>query len=239
MASSLLIPGDYQFKARYSGFVVQRFWHFLKARTVQYFAHPKSSGCVLDIGCGSGVISDVLASSGAKVIAIDSNPEAIRFAESTFPRSNLQFQTTAIESCSFQDESFDAIYLLEFIEHLPWDDVKLLVLSLKKWLKPGGSIFLTTPNYHSAWPVIEILMDICGLAPKLRGQQHFSRPTPSLIRALAAGCGLRLTHLERMAGVAPFISILGWRLAEHVDNIERKLRRPFGMLLFARMERMD
>ncbi len=229
----IAIPGRYQFDALHSGTSVQRLWHRLKIETLVRTSLPGPGETVADVGCGSGVVADLLARHAAEVHALDANPSAIEFARAQFPHPNLRFHLGLADEVDLAASSVDRIYLLEVIEHLYWDQLPPLFDRLRGWLKPGGTIFLTTPNYHSAWPVIEKLMDLLRLAPEMGGRQHVSRATRARLGALARRCGFEEVDVGRAVGIAPFAAPLGRRLAERVDALERRLGSPFGNLLYA------
>ncbi|MGE5237124.1 MAG: class I SAM-dependent methyltransferase [Acidobacteriota bacterium] len=230
---AIAIPGSYQFDALHTGFVVQRYWHHLKIEALERAAPPCPDEVVIDIGCGSGVIADRLASRAREVHALDANPSAIEFARRQFPRSNLHFHLGLADEADFGGEMFDRIYLLEFIEHLYWEQLVALFGRLATWLKPGGTVFLTTPNYHSAWPLVEHVMDLLHLTPEMHTAQHVSRATRRRLTDLARQCGFEQEQIGRVVGLAPFVSPLGWRLAERVDALERLAGCPLGHLLYA------
>lgn len=229
------IPGGYQFGALHRGFVVQRFWHANKLELMELLGLPDTTMTVLDLGCGSGVVAEYLARTAGAVHAIDGNPAAIEFAREQFQRPNLFFRQGLLHELCFGPQSFDAIYLLEVIEHLYEPQTKQLLLSLKVLLKPGGRVLLTTPDYHSAWPLVEWLMDVLHLAPRMQGHQHVLKLTRPRLRRLAAESGYRVTRCFREWGLAPFCSVLGWRFAERVRALERRTKGPFGMVICAEL----
>ena len=55
--------------------------------------------------------------------------------------------TGYLEQAQFPDSSFDAITLIEIVEHLR--DAKALLAECARILKPGGIVLVTTPNAHS------------------------------------------------------------------------------------------
>jgi len=229
----VVILGDYQYQALKKGFVVQRFFHHLKTATIQRLALPDSSMVVLDVGCGSGVVSNFLAQHARFVHAVDSNKLAINFAQNQFQRDNLKFYLRLVEEIDFANEMFDIIYCLEFIEHLNWFKVIDLFRSLTRFLKSGGRFFLTAPNYHSPWPIIEKAMDLLRLAPKMAGEQHISKPTKRKLESLAMSCGLEPVVINRDFGLALFLSIFGWKFAEKVKQFEDRIGSPLGSHLCA------
>jgi 2-polyprenyl-3-methyl-5-hydroxy-6-metoxy-1,4-benzoquinol methylase len=234
---SIAIEGSYQDRARREGFVVQRFWHAEKERIVRELFPPGPGDRVLDVGCGSGVVADVLASLGADVTAVDSNPAAIAYARSAFVRSNLRFEETTVDDLAVAPDSIDRIYCLEVIEHLDETQGADLLSTFRRALRPGGTVFLTTPNYHGTWPALEFTMDRLGLAPPLSGHQHVSRFTRSRLRRRLSDAGLDVRRLHTFCTVAPFLAILGWRFAERVARAEQRWDLPWGNLLLAIAEK--
>ena len=233
ICDTVQIGGDYQFNALHNGFVVQRFWHSLKFRTIERIAPYTEATKILDLACGSGVVADYLAQRGAEVHGVDGNPSAIEFARSTFIRPNLHFHHKLADELSFPEQSFDLVVMLEFVEHIYFDQAAVLLQSLSTYLRPGGRIVLTTPIYRSLWPVIEFVLDRTGATPKMAEEQHVWRPTHAKLRALADRSGLAVTHLGRGFGFAPFMSVLGWKTASVIDELEHRLGNPFGNLLCA------
>src|SRR5262249_61178441 len=87
---AIQISGDYQARALKSDRAAQRFWHEAKFRLIERVAIPSKRERVLDAGCGSGTISQFLSLHAGEVIGVDSNPEAVSFASSTYDSPNLQ-----------------------------------------------------------------------------------------------------------------------------------------------------
>lgn len=227
------IDGGYQHRALTEGFVVQRFWHRLKTVTIERVAPPEPGMAVLDLGCGSGVVADWLATRARSVDAVDANPRAVEYARRTFARDNLTFHLATAEALPFAAARFDRIYVLEFIEHLYGSQLAALFTRLGSLLRPGGTVFLTTPNYRSPWPLLEGAMDRLGLAPHMEGEQHVFHPTPRLLESLARETGFSTVRQGRFAGVAPFAAAVSWRLAEALDRAEHRAGCPLGSLLYA------
>ncbi|HPD13589.1 MAG TPA: methyltransferase domain-containing protein [Planctomycetota bacterium] len=227
------IPGSYQYDALVAGPAVQRFWHRRKLELVSALVLLRAGMRALDVGCGSGVVAHFLAGQGAEVDAVDANEGAIRFARARFERGNLRFHLTAANEMAFADGSFDLIVCLEVIEHLPAAQVAALLGLLGRLLAAEGALLVSTPNGASLWPVIERLMDLFGLSPPMRGEQHITRFTRGrLVQALGAA-GLDVRRSGRFCGVAPFLAGVSWRLAERLDTLEHRVGQPLGNLLYA------
>lgn len=100
---------------------------------------------VLDVACGSGYGSNYLAKEGAKkVIGLDCSAEAIDYAKDKFSYKNLEFLVGDAHNLPFKDKSFDVVVGFEMIEHL--NDTKRFLSEVKRVIKKGGIILLSTPN---------------------------------------------------------------------------------------------
>lgn len=229
----MAIPGDYQARAIHEGFVVQRFWHRRKIEVLQRVCPPAPGSRVIDIGCGSGVIANHLASIAASVDAVDANPSAIEYARAHAARPNVRFHLGWAEDLAFADNTFDFAYCTEVIEHLQPPQIARMMAHVRRILSPGGRLFVTTPNYRGLWPAIECVMDTLRLGPRLRHDQHVTRFTAERLRRIGRRAGLEEAALGCFCGLAPFASILSWRLAVCLSRIEDRLGSPLGNLLYA------
>lgn len=232
------IPGDYQHRARTAGPVVQRFWHAERERLVRIHSPPAPGETVLDIGCGSGVVTDVLGSLDAHVIGIDANLAAVEYARATFGRERVEFRHGLIGEVEFASSSFDRFYCLEVVEHLYFEQVRALFTRLHGWGRAGAILTVTTPNYLGPWPLLEFGLDRLRLVPRLVGDQHVSRFWPKRLAHLLRDTGWQVEKLSTFCTFAPFVSALSWSVAERVAAVEDRLRLPFGNLVFAVARRL-
>jgi 2-polyprenyl-3-methyl-5-hydroxy-6-metoxy-1,4-benzoquinol methylase len=100
---------------------------------------------VLDLGCGNGSLSHLIAQQGYEVVGVEDSESGVNYARQTFP--NCHFIQASIYDLPFAEleNSFDIVLSVEVIEHLLYP--KELVRAAKKCLKPNGRLILTTP-YH-------------------------------------------------------------------------------------------
>lgn len=102
---------------------------------------------ILDMGAGEGAMSQRLFDSGYKVVALDMNKENFKAFGPEFHQINFNNVDQVNIFAEKYKEHFDVVLGLEVIEHLenPWEYIRLL----KKMVKKGGKIIITTPNTAS------------------------------------------------------------------------------------------
>lgn len=100
---------------------------------------------VLDLGCGNGSLSNVLAKKGYEVVGIEESEQGFTIASKNFP--NCHFIQASIYDLPYAklQNSFDVVIAVEVIEHLFYP--RELARAAKTCLKPNGRLILTTP-YH-------------------------------------------------------------------------------------------
>lgn len=109
------------------------------------FASSNVSGkIILDAACGSGFGSEILSQKAAKVVGIDNSWDAILYCKTHYIKPNLHFVQGDCNCLSFPDFSFDMIISFETLEHL--QDTDSFLQELKRVLKDGGQLIMSTPN---------------------------------------------------------------------------------------------
>jgi 2-polyprenyl-3-methyl-5-hydroxy-6-metoxy-1,4-benzoquinol methylase len=104
---------------------------------------------VLDIGCGDGLIANVLSEQrGCTVLGIDIHPLAIAYARKKNKNAN-RFCVRSAYEISYCGE-FDAVVAVEIFEHLR--KPHLLLQRCYEALKDDGVLIITTPLHNEAKP---------------------------------------------------------------------------------------
>jgi len=119
---------------------------------------------ILEIGCGSGILSFVAARRGARVTALDINPRAVRCTEANARSNGLEARVNVLES-----DLFDSLSAGRAFDHIVWnppfygaeqtDDasrawnagpaygvINRFARSACRFLRPGGSVILVTSS---------------------------------------------------------------------------------------------
>ncbi len=115
------------------------------------------SGSLLDIGCNRGMYLEYY--SGGQTIGIDLSIHALKFAQNRRMDKSISCILGDAEDLNFlKPDTFDNILCSEMLEHVYQPDK--VIAGIKKLLKPGGKVLITTPNYvkkKPAWANIGLL----------------------------------------------------------------------------------
>ncbi|HTN26064.1 MAG TPA: class I SAM-dependent methyltransferase [Solirubrobacteraceae bacterium] len=107
-------------------------------------AHVAAGTTVLDLGCGAGEFSAELAAAGATPVAVDVAAEALRRARERLPGLDARRWADG-RPLPLDDNSVDAVWAGEVIEHVA--DVAPWLSEVRRVLRPGGALLLTTPDH--------------------------------------------------------------------------------------------
>jgi hypothetical protein len=140
----------------------ENYWFRRHLAVYEWIAAQVGGLRAIDMACGEGYGSDVLAATAASVVGVDANPEAHEHARLRYRRANLRFARELVETFS---EPADAVVFLQTIEHLQDPDAVLEHFrSLVDPVPSGaagpaaagaavrGTVFLSTPNVLTLAP---------------------------------------------------------------------------------------
>jgi SAM-dependent methyltransferase len=139
----------------------ENYWYRRHLVVYEWIARRVAGLRVIDMACGEGYGTDVLARWAASAVGVDANPEAHEHARLRYPRPNLRYVRDLVDGFS---EQADAVVFLQTIEHLQdpgavLDHFRSLVSgppsgSAAATSKPaaGGVVFVSTPNVLTLAP---------------------------------------------------------------------------------------
>ena len=138
MTGERILPDECRSEAEY----ILYLRHLFAYRTAA--SRLRASDTVLDIGCGAGYGTRLLADHAARAVGVDVIPEAVAGAAAAFGTPQCTFLDYAGGRLPFEDGTFDAATSFQTIEHV-LDDERF-VAEAARVLKPGATLILTTPN---------------------------------------------------------------------------------------------
>jgi SAM-dependent methyltransferase len=93
----------------------ENYWYRRHLAVYEWIAARVTGRRVVDMACGEGYGSDVLARTASSVVGVDANPEAHEHARLRYVRPNLRFERNLVERFS---EPCDVVVFLQTIEHV-------------------------------------------------------------------------------------------------------------------------
>src|SRR5262249_34965657 len=127
---------------------------------------------------------------------------------------------------------------IEVIEHLSHDEIRTLLDVIVDHLKPGGKLVLTTPNYASAWPALEILLN--AVSDVSYEEQHITKfnffNIQKRLEAIYPDFWLYFNTLDFKTTthfVTPFLAGISFDMARKLSRVvpHQSWRHPFGNLI--------
>ena len=97
---------------------------------------------VIDLGCGSGAFTALLARAGYDCVGLDISAKLVAVGRRKFP--GLELLTGDIEHLPFADASLDGALLSGVVHHFP--DPSRCAAEVARVLRPGGHFFAFDPN---------------------------------------------------------------------------------------------
>ena len=127
----------------------ENYWFRRHLAVYEWIARQLAGKRVIDLACGEGYGSEVLARRAGQVVGVDANPEAHEHARLRYVRPNLRFERGLVDT--FGEPGFvDAVVFLQTIEHV--EDPVAVLEHLGSLLAPDGVAYVSTPNVLTLAP---------------------------------------------------------------------------------------
>lgn len=160
-----------------------------------------NAGRVIDIGCGFGILVAMGQQQGKNVIGLDTSESMIRGSRDYLSSQNVdpeKVQLTTVEKLIEQNETFDAVIMIDVLEHI--DDPKGFLKLVEELLNPGGRLILSVPAHKEFYDTRDEMLG------------HFLRYEKDTLLADLSVTNLKMIDIH-------YWNLLGW--------IERKIRIQF------------
>ena len=173
------IPAGYYDEVFRRGRGIQSKWHHLKFARVarELDGHRR----VLDVGCGPGTLAGNHGA-GHDWVGTDLSARQIEYARRAYGHTGARFYRETPAHVPADEGPFDAVTMVELIEHLEPSVVDATIAESLERLRPGGKLVITTPNFSSAWPALEAAVNRFGEVSY--GFQHINKFGPERLAAL-------------------------------------------------------
>lgn len=180
---------------------------------------PRNTRFLLDVGCGCAYIAKHFINSGTRVVSLDVAQANAEKALKKYPSDNHAAVVADVFALPFKENTFDCIVASEIIEHTV--DPHAFVEALKRVLKPGGTLIISTPYKEK----IEYSLCIhCNC--KTPKNAHLHSFDKNNMRSLHSTSGLEVERITLvgnklllMSRMAILLDKMGYRLWKAIDGI--------------------
>ena len=125
----------------------ENYWYRRHLVVYRWIAERCRGLDVVDMACGEGYGTAVLAERAARVTGVDANPEAHEHARLKYTRPGVRFVRELVET---YDAPCDALVFLQTIEHV--QNPREVLDHFRSLLRPGGVAYVSTPNVLTLAP---------------------------------------------------------------------------------------
>jgi 2-polyprenyl-3-methyl-5-hydroxy-6-metoxy-1,4-benzoquinol methylase len=189
----------------------ENYWYQRHLVVYEWIRDRLAGQRIIDMACGEGYGTGVLAQRAAAVVGVDANPEAHEHARLRYTGSNIRFARALVETFA---EPADAVVFLQTIEHVQNPDEVLERFKALVAGSPSPCVIVSTPNVLTLAP---------EGAEKSGNPWHVKEYRPEEFRALCEAHFARvemygLFHARKLAVHEVALKRLRW------DDVHAKLR---------------
>lgn len=195
------------------------------ARIVAGFEQYRRTGRLLDVGFGSGISLEIACAAGWAVSGIEVSAPAIEQARS----KGFDVVHARLEDAGLPSGAYDVVMAAEVIEHV--EDPLSLLREMTRLVRPGGLVWLTTPNGNGISMRL-LRLDWSVVSPP----EHLQLFTRVGVEALLAASGLRTERIVA-TGVNPIELLNALRPRSHRSQEFDRVQSGYALLAQAHRRR--
>ncbi len=169
----------------------------LSERRAFLLAHVAPGTRLLDLGCGDGAFAAAALGAGAQVTGADVAREALRRARERAPQATLVAVAEGAR-LPFAEDAFDVVWCGETLEHVA--DVTGLLAEVRRVLRWGGTLLVTTPNLPRLGVALEALRGAPLEARLDPRADHLRFFTAGTLRELLTAAGFADVRVAAVGG---------------------------------------
>ncbi len=107
---------------------------------------PEDPGVAVDLGCGSGELSRLLANRTPRLICVDQSPNMLERARQRVESPRAEYRIGALEHLPLGDGEADTVVASMVLHHMP--DPLAALREIRRALRPGGTLILAELDHH-------------------------------------------------------------------------------------------
>jgi SAM-dependent methyltransferase len=125
----------------------ENYWYRRHRVVYEWIGQRAHGRRVVDLACGEGYGSAILARTAASVVGVDANPDAFEHARLKYTAANVGFERDMVETWT---GDIDCVVFLQTIEHVR--DPDAVLSRLRELIGPDGVAYVSTPNVLTLAP---------------------------------------------------------------------------------------
>jgi trans-aconitate 2-methyltransferase len=190
---------------------------------------PQEGERILDVGCGTGYLTNLIAASGALVTGMDNSIEMIAKARNEYP--HLPFRLASVTDFNF-NEPFDALFSNAVLHWVT--DKEQAIKSMYNNLKPGGRLVLEMGGKGNVETIIQALKKalINHGHPQQATRELWYFPSLSEYTGLLEKQGFRVTYAahynretelkDTQHGIKDWVHMFGGAFLEGIEPVAKE-----------------
>ncbi len=224
-----LPPGYYDIAVRNKK-GIQVFWHMKKFDTLKDLLGDYKGKRILELGCGPGTFLSMLKPEYSYALGLDIDENQILYANRKYRRKNLDFKLIDITK-DLPEGKFDKVIISEVLEHLPFHASQVMLCKVKEILNEGGEVLITTPNYRSLWPIIELGWNMIN--PVNYAELHINKYSSKKLHKQLSKNGLKVVRSGSFFVLSPFLPLPSGA-KNSIYKVEKEWLPKMGSLLYCK-----
>ncbi len=108
----------------------------------KFISMLNSNSKVLDIGCGTGYVTNYLKESGLAPIGIDISSEMLRIAKLKYPQIDFRELSASDITKEFSENEFDGVMAFYVLFYIPKRELDEVIIKIRSILKPNAPLIL-------------------------------------------------------------------------------------------------
>jgi len=133
---------------------------------------PAGIDRLLDVGCNDGAGTAAFRRRSNLACGVDTNLAALQAGRRRFP--DVQLAAASAAALPYPDAWFDCVVFSEVLEHLPRELETACIGEIRRVLRAGGTLIITTPHRGTFWWLdpLEMKPNLRRLAGRVRGRRE-------------------------------------------------------------------